>query len=94
MATVNVSIFLRLKDAIENSTTIEIIITDDTTTFLSQTPLQFILEIRREHKKSQKVTKITWDKMKCLLLYVEADKNYPAGKIYQQTILASYHLTD
>lgn len=54
MATVNVSIFLRLKDAIENSTTIEIIITDDTTTFLSQTPLQFILEIRREHKKSQK----------------------------------------
>lgn len=84
MATINVSTFLRLKNAIEDSTSIEIIITDDTTTFLSQKPLQIYIGNPAE---TQKVTKITWDKMKCLLLYVEADKNYPAGKIYQQTIL-------
>ena len=63
MATVNVSTFLRLKNAIEDSTSIEIIITDDTTTFLSQKLLQIYIGNQAE---TQKVTKTTWNKMKCL----------------------------
>lgn len=54
-----------------------LMIKNDTTTFLSQKPLQIYIG---NPAGTQKVTKIKWEEMKGFLLYVEADKAYPAGK--------------
>ena len=76
MATVNVSTFLRLKNAIEDSTSIEIIITDDTTTFLSQKPLQIYIGNPAE---TQKVTKITWEQNEMSLALCRSGQKLPCG---------------
>ena len=76
MATVNVSTFLRLKNAIEDSTSIEIIITDDTTTFLSQKPLQIYIGNPAE---TQKVTKITWEQNEMSLALCRSGQKLTCG---------------
>lgn len=76
MATINVSTFLRLKNAIEDSTSIEIIITDDTTTFLSQKPLQIYIGNPAE---TQKVTKITWEQNEMSFALCRSGQKLPCG---------------